>query len=120
MLTQEMIREIQMAKAAVCAGIEMLLETYGISPEQVAKVYLAGGFGYYLDPEDAWAVGVLPNKLGGTVLAVGNTSLQGAVAYVADPKRVAVEMEQICSRAEVISLPDCKKFQERYIENMNF
>ena len=119
-LTQENIRELQMAKAAVCAGVEMLLAEYQISAEQVETVCLAGGFGRYLDPEDALAVGLLPEKLKGRIVAVGNTSLEGAVQYLADPEVTGQRMEEICRRAELIMLPECRDFEERYIERMNF
>lgn len=119
-LTQENIRELQMAKAAVCAGVEMLLAEYQISAEQVGTVCLAGGFGCYLDPEDALAVGLLPEKLKGRIVAVGNTSLEGAVQYLADPEGTGQRMKEICRRAELIMLPECEGFEERYIERMNF
>lgn len=119
-LTQEEIRELQMAKAAVCAGVEMLLAGLEIPAEQVEQVYLAGGFGYFLDPEDALAVGLLPDGLRGRIAAAGNTSLEGAVRYAANPAVYGARMEEICRRAEHISLPDCAGFEERYIERMNF
>lgn len=119
-LTQESIRELQMAKAAVCAGVEMLLESYQITAEQVELVCLAGGFGRFLDPEDALAVGLLPESLRGRIVPVGNTSLEGAVRYLADPEEAGKRMEEICSRAESVMLPECEGFAERYIERMNF
>ena len=51
------VRNLQLAKAAVAAGIRVLLQQRGIAPEQVDGVYLAGGFGSYLDPESAMAIG---------------------------------------------------------------
>lgn len=119
-LTQEEIREFQVAKAAVCAGVESLLKVYGIAAGQVEQVYLAGGFGYFLDPEDALAVGLLPEGLRGRITAIGNASLEGAVRYAADPNLYGMRMEEICDRAEHVSLPDCEGFEERYIERMNF
>ncbi|MCM1106767.1 MAG: ASKHA domain-containing protein [Blautia sp.] len=119
-VSQEDIRNLQMAKAAVCAGAEMLLAAYGIPAAQVKTVYLAGGFGHYLDPEDALAVGLLPEALRGRITAVGNTSLEGAAAYVQKPGEYGARMEEICKRAELLSLPECEGFGERYIERMNF
>ena len=73
---QEDIRDLQMAKAAIRAGVEILWEMMG-RPE-IEMVYLAGGFGYYLDVEAALAIGLLPERLRGRIQAVGNTALEGA------------------------------------------
>lgn len=74
--TQKDIRDLQMAKAAVRAGVEILWEKLG-RPE-IGAVYLAGGFGYDLDVEAALAIGLLPERLRGRIRAVGNTALEGA------------------------------------------
>lgn len=58
--TQEDIRQVQMAKAAICAGLEVLLQKSNISHEQIKKVYVAGGFGMGLDMEKALGIGLLP------------------------------------------------------------
>lgn len=73
---QEDIRDLQMAKAAIRAGVEILWEKLGCS--EIGTVYLAGGFGYYLDVEAALAIGLLPERLRGRIQAVGNTALEGA------------------------------------------
>ena len=57
-LYQKDVREIQLAKAAVRAGIETLLEKYGIAASQVDRIYVAGGFGYQLDYQKAAAIGM--------------------------------------------------------------
>ena len=75
-LTQKDIRDIQMAKAAVRAGIEILHEKMG--QPKLTHVYLAGGFGYYLDVNAAITIGLLPEHTRNIVTAAGNTSLAGA------------------------------------------
>lgn len=75
-LTQKDIRDIQMAKAAVRAGIEILYDKMG--QPKITHVYLAGGFGYYLDVNAAITVGLLPEHMRHIVTAAGNTSLAGA------------------------------------------
>ena len=74
--TQKDVRGLQMAKAAIRAGVEILWEEMG--RPGIEKVFLAGGFGYYLDVEAAVAVGLLPAYMRGRVQAAGNTSLAGA------------------------------------------
>ena len=62
-----------MAKAAVRAGVEILWKKMG--QPRIRQVYLAGGFGYYLDVEAAFRIGLLPVSMRGRVTAAGNTSL---------------------------------------------
>ncbi|MDE5951996.1 MAG: ASKHA domain-containing protein, partial [Acetatifactor sp.] len=77
-ITQERIRQLQTAKAAICAGINTLIAAYGLTgAEQVSRVFLAGGFGYFLDVEAAVELGLIPQGLEGRVTAVGNTALAG-------------------------------------------
>ena len=59
-ISQDNIRDIQMAKAAIRAAVELLLMCYGIRAEELEQVYLAGGMGYYLDPQHALDIGLLP------------------------------------------------------------
>lgn len=84
-LTAADVRNLQLAKAAVAAGIRVLLQQRGITPEQVDGVYLAGGFGSYLDPESAMAIGMLPRACAGKLRTLGNTALAGAAALTLDP-----------------------------------
>lgn len=72
------IRSFQMAKAAVLSGIRLLLREYGIAAGEVERVYLAGGFGHYLKPEDAFQTGLLPEEFTDRTVAAGNTALEGA------------------------------------------
>ncbi len=78
-VTQEAVRAVQLAKGAVAAGIRILREKYGITAKQVDRVVLAGGFGYYLNPEDAAEIGLLPKSLADRAVAGGNTALAGAL-----------------------------------------
>lgn len=119
-MTQENIRAIQMAKAAIRAGIEILLNEYGIAEDEVDQVYLAGGMGYYLNPSDAIAIGLLPELWKGRIQAVGNTSLKGAEAYLKNPGTAREKMEQIVDVAEEIVLATHSMFEQSYIDGMNF
>lgn len=122
-MTQEDIREIQMAKGAIRAGIEMLLGAYGIAPEEVEKVYLAGGMGYYINPEDAVAIGLLPDAFlqKNIIQAVGNTSLQGAVRFLQEGEAAAVEkLHRITDLAKEIVLANTTRFHSLYMKYMNF
>ena len=118
-LSQERIRALQTAKAAVAAGIRVLLEEYGIAPGQVDQVYLAGGFGYFLDPEAAVATGLLPGSFLGRVRAAGNTALAGA--WECGRRGEAIrEAEEICALVQTRNLARCPRFSQLFIEEMYF
>ena len=116
---QKDVREIQLAKAAIRAGIETLLVRFGISYDDVGEVCVAGGFGYKLDLEKAVEIGMLPQELLDRTKAVGNTSLQGA-AHLALGRYKIGEAEALAKAAEEISLASDRDFQEFYMEYMMF
>lgn len=131
-LTQKDVRALQMAKAAVRAGVEVLLkrmggkqsdETERNRAQQVMHVYLAGGFGYYLDVEAAFYIGLLPEHMRGSVTAVGNTSLMGAWLIGRDLWQHKIDkqaLEQSISSIESINLAQQEDFEQLYIQYMNF
>lgn len=116
---QKDIRELQMAKAAVRAGIEILIRRYGVTTNAIDKVYLAGGFGYKLDVTKAIRIGLFPPELTGRIEAVGNSSLSGAIRYLTDGD-AETGMEQLLSAAQEIHLSNEPDFYERYIGAMSF
>lgn len=118
-MTQQDIRALQTAKSAVRAGVELLMKRLGVSCEEVQEVYLAGGFGRFLDVESAARIGLFPKELAGKVRAVGNTSLLGAALY--GGRRKAPEMAQeLKKKAEVMNLAGEPGFYEKYLENLEF
>ncbi len=118
-LTQQDIRNIQLAKSAVRAGLEVLIHQAGATYDTIDHVYLAGGFGLYLRPEQAGQIGLLPQELIAKTSAVGNTSLQGATAAVCH-SQVLPAMKTIVSHAQDIVLSNHKAFQDMYIQYMDF
>ena len=77
-LTQRDVRELQLAKGAVRAGIEILMKELGLKPEQVRKVFLAGAFGNYIQPSSALGIGLLPQLPNAELVPVGNAAGSGA------------------------------------------
>ena len=118
-LSQQDIREIQMAKSAIQAGIESLIERSGISRQRVHQVFLAGGFGYYLDPQKAAVIGLLPADLAERTTAVGNTSLKGAIGLLTGAVTLE-ELQAIAAGVEEIVLGNDEAFQRLYIDYLNF
>ena len=119
--TQEDIRQVQMAKAAICAGVEVLLQKSNISYEQIKKVYVAGGFGMGLDMEKALGIGLLPIGLRGKLMPVGNSALEGAARCLTHSKESSdMQPQEIAAISHEINLADTPEFQELYLKHMQF
>ena len=117
--TQKDVREMQLANAAVRAGLETLLVRYGITYDEIDKVYLAGGFGYKMNLEKAVSIGLIPRELSDKVEAVGNSSLSGARDALL-LKDATEQLNKLCQIAEEVNLSTDKKFNEFYMEYMMF
>ena len=115
-ITQQDIRQFQMAKAAIRAGVETLLQVYEIEVESISQIYIAGGFGYYLDLDKATSIGLFPENFSGKMLAVGNTSLAGLKAYATNPD--SGKLEKIRKYTGECQLANNSHFQEKYIQSM--
>lgn len=116
-VTQEDIRALQKAKAAIHAGICVLMRKYGITCKDISAVWLAGGFGYFLDTHRAAQIGLFPAELREKVKAVGNTSLAGAFVYGRSDKTEAEEIRRISRAVNLAQEPD---FETLYLEHLNF
>lgn len=121
-LTQKEIRDLQMAKAAVRTGIEVLLQKAGMTVADVKCVYLAGGFGYYIQVEDVVDIGLLPADFEEITVSVGNASLRGTAVYAEQVQLGECENLEYGIRRNCISvnLAEEEYFVENYIEQMNF
>ncbi|SKC04508.1 Uncharacterized 2Fe-2 and 4Fe-4S clusters-containing protein, contains DUF4445 domain [Lachnospiraceae bacterium] len=117
--TEQDIRELQLAKSAVRAGMEVLVKRYGIKPEELETVYIAGGFGFFLNMEKAADIGLIPREILPMVKPAGNTSLKGAVMALLDENANRI-MPEIAKKAEEISLASDTMFSELYMEYMMF
>ena len=78
MITQSDIRELQMAKGAMAAGVRILMETYGIQTQDIKEVLLAGAFGNYLTPHSACVIGLIPLELESKIKMIGNAAGTGS------------------------------------------
>lgn len=120
-LTQSDIRALQMAKAAIRAGIDILCSK--IENCRISKVYLAGGFGYYLDVNSAIAIGLLPENLKSCTQAAGNTSLAGAFDMGKDlwsGRLTEDKLSERLSKIESINLAKEEGFDRLYLSYVNF
>lgn len=105
------------AKAAIGAGIEILLETAGIRASDLGRVYLAGGFGMHLNVANAIAIGILPHVLEDQVRVVGNTSLAGAFLALVD-RSMLDEMEALQKQVTAVELNLDDGFEDRYVDHL--
>ena len=118
-ITQQDIRQIQLAKSAVFSAIQILLQKAGVAPKQVEQIYLAGSFGYHLNVEKAVGIGLLPSEFTGKIKAVGNTSLQGT-KELSLGRFYEKDLEDMKNMCEEIYLSNETDFQSIFMENMNF
>jgi uncharacterized 2Fe-2S/4Fe-4S cluster protein (DUF4445 family) len=109
---------LMQAKAAIGAGIEILLKTAGIRAEDLGCVYLAGGFGMHLDISHAIAIGLLPGIREDQVRVMGNTALAGALLALVDHNTLD-EMEKLRPQIEVIELNLAEDFEDHYIDHLS-
>jgi len=118
-ICQKDIRELQLAKAAMAAGVQVLMKEANISIEQIENVYLAGGFGNYIDYDSACNIGLLPSALRSKMTGIGNGAGAGAKMCLLS-KRYANESDIIKSKVHYIELSARKDFQDAFIEMMMF
>ncbi|HTX72580.1 MAG TPA: ASKHA domain-containing protein [Rectinemataceae bacterium] len=118
-LSQGDIRAVQLAKAAVAAGIGSLVHAAGIELSSVSRLWLAGGFGSFIDLRSAIRIGLIPRELRDRVIVAGNTAGAGAIAACLSAERLAEceRLPSICTYLELSSRPD---FNEIFVDNMVF
>ncbi|MBI2829671.1 MAG: DUF4445 domain-containing protein [Chloroflexi bacterium] len=114
-LTQKDVRELQLAKAAIRSGIQLLLEVNHLTEEQISRVIIAGAFGSYIDVSSAIAVGLLPPLSLNCFQQVGNAAGMGAkLALLSMKKRE--EAQAIASRIHYVELASIAGFKRTFIE----
>ncbi len=118
-LTQGDVRQVQLAKGAIAAGIRVLLEEAGVEPSDLQAIYLAGGFGTYVRPEAALRVGLLPGVDAERVIPVGNAAGAGAARVLVD-RESSNEAQTIVDSCRYIELSGSAAFQNFYMEEMMF
>jgi len=118
-LTQGDIRMVQLAKSAIHAGIRTLLHYAGVNCESISRLYVAGGFGSYLDIENAGKIGLIPQELVPKVSVIGNAALTGASMLLLNRELLAPCEQTVCN-AMIVTLSSNPIFTEEYMERMFF
>ena len=118
-INSEILQSIMLAKAAVYAGIKCLLRTAGLHAKDVDTVYIAGGFGFYLNARDAIDLGMMPQDFMDKMEVVGNTSLAGAVDLLVHGP-LSHDFEEYREKIQVIDLTQVEGFQDNLIDACSF
>lgn len=116
---QKDVRELQLAKSAVRAGLETLISRYGTSYDEIGHIYIAGGFGHQMDVRKAVDIGLLPEECLEKISAEGNTCLKGVEKALTD-REAQERLRYLAETGEEVQLSNDKQFQEFYMEYMYF
>ena len=119
LFTQEDVRKVQTAKAAIRAGLQMLCQAYGIGENEIARLLVAGGFGRHIDPEDAFTIGLFPPELRGRVETVGNAALAGAIGYARGENGLAT-LNDLKKAVRPVELAGSADFQTAFLAALDF
>jgi len=118
-LTQDDIRQVQLAKGAIASGIAMLQHVAGVPDAQVGELMLAGGFGNYLSIASAVRIGLIPDLPRERIRYVGNAASLGAqLSLLSEPERTRAN--EIARRIEHVSLAAHPDFEQIFVDCMNF
>ncbi|MEG1967690.1 MAG: ASKHA domain-containing protein [Clostridia bacterium] len=118
-LIPEDIRNVQLAKAAISAGICTLAQEVHVPLEKVERLYIAGGFGSHLNMESALAIGLFPMELRGRERVIGNAALYGAGMLLLSTPLMA-RADDIAKQAMTVPLGGSSRFAMHYMEQMCF
>jgi uncharacterized 2Fe-2S/4Fe-4S cluster protein (DUF4445 family) len=118
-LSQRDIRQVQLAKAAVRAGIDTMLRRNGLTPAQLDRAFVAGSFGYHLTTRSLIDIGLFPAVLDGKVSFVGNTARTGAEALLTNDE-ARETLRQVTNRVEAVELATDPDFTNVFVAAMAF
>lgn len=118
-ICQKDIRELQLGKGAIYAGIQVLMLEMGITIEDVKEIMVAGAFGSYIRISSALLIGLFPHLPNGKILSIGNAASEGARLAL-----VSQEERKLCGalarKTEYIELSTRMDFQDEFIMALNF
>ena len=118
-ITQDDIRALQLAKAAISAGIQTLLSSSKTDINEIENLYISGGFGSHLNIKNAADIGLIPKELLKKTIILGNAALSGAAMLLFD-KRQIEKSKTIAKFAQHIDLGGNEEFYNLFIANIDF
>ena len=117
-LSQKDVRQFQLAKAAIHAGITTLCASAGLRPEDIKKLYIAGGLGFYLREESALTAGLIPSGFTGKIQALGNSALAGGLRCLESGERQRAC--RVAGAARICELNGRADFTQNFVDAMSF
>lgn len=118
-LSQKDIREVQLAKAAIAAGILLLCANLKITLEDIDRVYIAGAFGNYMDADSACIIGLIPRVLRQKIRPIGNAAGEGAKIAILSRKEWR-ESRSLSENVSFIELAASPEFQDCFVDQLEF
>ncbi len=118
-ISQGDIRQVQLAKAAIRAGVEILLTGCNTKTEELKTIIIAGGFGYHLNEKSLLGIGLLPEAINARISFVGNSSLEGAVRMLLN-KKLMNDAVRLATTAQVMELSQIPDFEDTFVREMRF
>lgn len=118
-LTQKDVREVQLAKAAIRAGIELMCKRMGVNVADIRQVLLAGAFGNYLDPRSACSIGMIPPALRERIIPIGNAAGEGAKMAVLNGSEFEYS-KRLARETEFLELASMPEFNDCYVDCLCF
>lgn len=118
-LSQNDIREVQLAKSAIAAGVRLLMQEAGISADSIERVYIAGAFGNHIRGQDVVDLGMLPGIAPEKIEFIGNAALSGAEAILRS-RRTRQKAENLAQQADYIEIAGRPEFQDCFVDSMHF
>lgn len=118
-LIQKDVREVQLAKGAISAGILLLEKHLGITHEDIQTIYIAGAFGNYMNPENACNIGLLPAALKTRIQSIGNAAGEGAKIALLNKEELA-ETVRLSQQVEFLELAAIPEFQDCFVDELEF
>ncbi|MEG1886971.1 MAG: ASKHA domain-containing protein [Oscillospiraceae bacterium] len=118
-ITGKDIRQIQLAKSAICAGMLTLIHECKLDIENIEKLYICGGFGNSINIQSACAIGLIPPQFADKTALLGNGAANGAAMILCSAKSAATA-NSISGAAIDLPLSASEYFMEQYVEQMMF
>jgi uncharacterized 2Fe-2S/4Fe-4S cluster protein (DUF4445 family) len=118
-LTQKDVRAVQLAKGAVRAAVDLLLDEAGVNAEQMQRVVVAGGFGLHVDASSLVRIGMAPHGLETRFSFVGNAALEGARAACVS-RAARREANRVAASIRTLDLASAPQFQDAFIRALDF
>lgn len=117
--TQKDVREVQLAKGAMAAGVQMMCQHLGVTVEEIRSVMIAGAFGSYMSPVSACGIGLIPPQLEDRVMAIGNAAGEGSklCALSIEEYRRAARLARSMDYLELAANP---AFQDVFVDQLEF